>query len=72
MSDTTKKCVSCLKDFTDESLGMGGVFKHQAIAAGVCPECERKGAYHGWQHKRRGARSPQMSEVPPLQLRFER
>ena len=39
---TTKKCISCLKDFTDESPGMGGVFKYQRIGAGVCPECSKK------------------------------
>lgn len=39
---TTKKCVACLQEFTDESPGMGGVFKHQSIGAGVCPECSKK------------------------------
>lgn len=39
---TEKKCVSCLKLFTDGSPGIGGVFKGQSFAAGVCPECSKK------------------------------
>ena len=39
---TTKKCVACLQEFTDKSPGMGGVFKHQSIGAGICSKCSKK------------------------------
>lgn len=39
--ETTKKCVACLESFTDDTPGMAGLFKNQAIAAGVCPNCQK-------------------------------
>lgn len=37
--ETQKRCVCCTRLFTDESPGIGGVFRRQAKAAGVCSGC---------------------------------